>query len=256
MHQAQIYFDSFVLAPGFVAPWETLVLNPGQAANFQAELYKDSWGYLYSAAVSIADALKGIENELFSWATVKLYYAAFYSLRAHLAASSYAFLYQKKMHGGTPFGMYSASGESPKKLSGTTHKVVLAEYSKIFHTALVVTQQINGEKPLNWMIDRREDSNYKNGCFPDPNMPDHFKGVTKSTMRLTLDAYIKDDGMTYGFDPDHAILAMPILTFRKAMEALKAVNATGRFSDPQSDYLKELFRDKNGPISPAKALFS
>jgi hypothetical protein len=256
MHQAQLYFDNFILPAGFVAPWNTLVLNPATALNFQAELYKDSWSYLYSAAVSVADAVKGIENELFSWATVKLYYAAFYSLRAHLAASSYAFLYQKTKHGGTPFGLYSNSGSSPQKLSGTTHKVVLAEYARIFPKSLVVEQQINGGKPLDWMIERREEANYKNGCFPEPNMPNHFKGVTKSSIRLTLDAYIKDDGMTYGFDPDHAILALPILTFKKAIESLKLVNAGSGFSEFQSDYLKDLFRDKNGPVLPAVALFS
>jgi uncharacterized protein (UPF0332 family) len=256
MHRAQIYFDNFILPANFGVQWAGLALNPATAGNFQNELYKDSWSYLYSAAVSIADAVKGIENELFSWATVKLYYATFYSLRAHLAASSYAILYQKTLHKATPYGLSSFPNESPKKLSGNTHKVVLMEFARIFDKALVVSQQINGEKPLNWMMDRREEANYKNGCFPEPNKPSHFNGVSGSPIRATLNAYINDDGLTYGFDPDHAILALPILTFRKALETLKAVNAGGGFSEAQADFLKVLFRDKNGPIPSATSLFT
>lgn len=256
MHQAQTYFDGSILPVGFTQPWITLVINPAQAANLQAKLYKDAWSYLFSAAVSIGDALKGVDGELFSWATVKLYYAAFYSLRAHLAASSYAILYQKTQKGGTPFSLHSFSGESPKKLAGNTHKVVLSEYDRIFPSSIIVTQQIDGGRPLDWMINRREEANYKNGCFPEPIKPNHFLGVTSKSSRLTLAAYIADDGLTLGFDHEHSILSLPILAFRKAKAELEVVNPGGAFTQIQSDFLKNLFRDKHGELTVATAIFS
>ena len=255
MHQAQVYFNSNVVPIGIVQPWNTLVINPAQAGLMRAELFCDAWSYLYSAAVSIGDATKGIQGELFSWAAVKLYYAAFYALRAHLASASHAILYQKTTTGGTPFVLNCFPGESPKKLSGTTHKVVLAEFAKVFPSSSAITQEIVGAKPLDWLIERREEANYKNGCFPEPTMPTSFNGVTKLPIRLTLSAYIGKDSEIYAFDPDHSILALPMLIFQKSLEALMVANPLGGFSTDQIDFLKNIFRDKHGEIKVMTSLF-
>lgn len=254
MHRAQVYFET-VIAPAVAGnPWTSICLNGGQAGVLQNELNQDAWGYLYSAAVSIGDAIHGIGRELFSWSTVKLYYAAFYAIRAQLAANSFAVVYHKQPNKATPYGVHVSAGAYPEKQKGTTHGLVLDLYEERFPTSPIITQAILSDKPLQWLIERREEANYKNGCFLEPVMPSFFSGVTQKSMRLTLDAYINDAAHTYCFDPDHAILALPILLFKMALRDVRSVTPGQDFAPNQSDFLQDIYKDQFGATAALKSL--
>ena len=90
MHRAQRYFDT-IINPSGNSP-AGVVLNPSTAGTLEIELAEDAKSYFYSAVVSVGDAIQGIQREMFSWSTVKLYYAVIYALRAIHAAHRYAIL--------------------------------------------------------------------------------------------------------------------------------------------------------------------
>jgi hypothetical protein len=252
MHRAQQYFDT-VINPGGNA-LAGIALNPITAGMLERELAEDAKSYLYSSVVSVGDAIQGIQREMFSWATVKLYYAVFYALRAVLAAHKYAILYHVVGQKGTPYRLLAASGQAPAKLSGNTHKVILQQYSEHFPSAPMVTQLVGIHKPFDWMMDRREEINYKNAKFHEPVAPLFFKKIASGNIRQLLDAYIKDNGSAFAFDPDHAILALPIAAIQTAKTAFAAMVPPVVFAEDDVKFLAGLFRDRYGEMPGARML--
>ena len=248
MHRAQRYFASAINPTGQTPTG--LVLNPRTAGRLELELIEDAKSYLYSAMVSVGDAVQSIEREMFSWSTVKLYYSVFYALRAALAAHKYAILYD----GRTPYRLRAASGETPAKLSGNSHKVILQQYTVHFPSAPLVTQSIGLEKPFDWMMDRREEVNYKNAKFQEPAAPIFFKKAASENIRHLLSAYINDNGTTFAFDPDHAILALPIAAIQAAKIAFAALTPPARLTSEETIFLVGLFRDRHGEMPGARGL--
>lgn len=252
MHRAQWYFDT-VINPGGNAP-AGIALNPVMAGTLELELIEDAKSYLYSALVSVGDAVQAIQHELFSWSTVKLYYSVFYALRAALAAHKYAVLYHVVGQKGTPYRLRAASGEAPAKLSGNTHKVILQQYAAHFPRAPMVTQLIGIDKPFDWMMGRREDVNYKNAKFHEPAVPLFFRKIASEKVRHLLLAYINDNSTTFAFDPDHAILALPIAAIQTAKAAFASKVPPVVLSQHDAKFLAGLFRDRHGEIPGARQL--
>lgn len=256
MHKAQSYFDSIVIPASFAPPLTTIALNAHQATNLQLQLYEDARDYLYSAAVSVGDAVQAIQLELYSWATVKLYYSLFYALRSILATSQRAIIYHTNGSKSTPYLLECNPGKSPVKLSGNTHKVVIQQFSNAFPSSFLLSQEIELKKPFTWIMEKREEANYKNARFYEPLRPPFFKGVVSSSMRQTISTYVDDTTGTYAFDPDHAILALPIKVLSFAEKSLVSVSPLLKFSDDDLAFLCGLFRDRHGIIKSAKRIFS
>jgi hypothetical protein len=94
MHKSQNYLLTSIYPS---SPSTTLiishVLSAIEARKLQSYLKEDAVDYLYSAAVSLGDALCGVTRSLFTWATVKLYYSVFYAMRARLALKGFYLFY-------------------------------------------------------------------------------------------------------------------------------------------------------------------
>lgn len=252
MHKAQRYYDTFI-NPAKNNP-AGIALNPTTARNLELELVEDAKSYLYSAVVSVGDAIQGIQREMFSWSTVKLYYAVFYALRAVLAAHKYAIIYQVVGQKSTPYQLNAVSGQASVKLSGNTHKVILQQYTSIFTHAPMVTQLIGVQKPFDWMMERREEINYKNPKFLEPAAPQFFNKIASGNMRHLLDEYINDNGANFAFDPDHAILALPIAAIQEAKTVFSVMVPPTVLAKDESKYLAGLFRDQHGEMQKAVTL--
>ena len=252
MHKAQRYYDTFI-NPAKNAP-AGVALTPTTARKLELELVEDAKSYLYSAVVSIGDAMQGIQREMFSWSTVKLYYAIFYALRAVLAAHKYAILYQVVGQKATPYELRAVSGQASVKLSGNTHKVILQQYTVHFQNAPMVTQLIGTQKPFDWMMERREEINYKNPKFHEPAAPQFFNKIASGNIRHLLDEYINDNGVNFAFDPDHAILALPIAAIQAAKTAFSVMAPPTVLGEDDSKFLARLFRDQHGEMQKALML--
>jgi len=219
-------------------------LNTAEAGILGNCLQDDGAKSLYSAAVSLADALRGLHEGFYTWATVKLYYAVFYTACCQLALRDTALFYI----GNTACTIHTSAGARLAKHSGTTHGVVLDLFAQLFPNSPFLSQTIDFQSPLDWLRERREDANYKNSRFVEPNAPAHFRGVARDGVRKATRAYLSRDGMTYSFDTDHAMLAFPLVFWRDTVREARAAGLPDTIA-AEIDFLSEAFRDDKGPLS-------
>jgi hypothetical protein len=149
------------------------VLSSGDAARLSAALLLDATDCFYSAAISIGDALGGIDRRFFSWATVKLYYSTFYAVQAMLASDGYCLFHAGK----SPKWIEAQSGSRPTKAGGSTHESILDYFAKNYSAHLLLSQPIDGVPSLRWLMEKRVQANYSNTGFCEPVVPKHFSSV-------------------------------------------------------------------------------
>jgi hypothetical protein len=248
MHYAQSLVQTLGAEGGFLdRPCST-----AEALRIDSLLQIDASNYLYSACVSIGDALQGLEKSLFTWSTVKLYYSTFYLLRALLALSGRALVYD----GYKPRTLLCKAGENPGALGGKirgTHQLVIAYFEKSFPSSPLLSQDIANERPFEWLINRREEANYAAGRFEDPSCPPHFGSVVRVGVRKATAGYIADHTYLYAFDPDHAMLAFPIEVL-KATLAHPRINLVSNTGIDSQRFFRSIFADRSGPLVDIIAL--
>lgn len=244
MHHAQAYIDSAFATANSVSRLSASVLNAVSAAGLARSLRADAIDYCYSGAISIADGVRGIDAQLYSWATVKLYYATFYLARAMLAVNGVAVLYRHH----SPFSWRAMAGEMPGRLSGNTHNVVLNLFQSQASFAKFHSQPVAGVPVLHWLRERRDIANYRNSRFEEPLVPGHFSIVSNSGVRKAVESYVSDVQLVYAFDEDHAALAFPIELMKATILEINALLPAGRFGEVERGYISSLFKDSRGPI--------
>ncbi len=251
MHNAQNYINTQIaLGP----PSQFLngyIVTPADAANLKACLEQDALSYTYSSCVSFLDALHGIQAGFYSWSTVKLYYSSFYSFRAMLALAGLCLYYQKS----TPFSLSTTPGTPCKKESGVTHKVVVNLFGTHLGRHLLLSQTIALVSPTQWMMDRREEANYKNGKFYDPVAPEHLEKIVDIGIRRAVEAYASDTTSLYLFDPDHAIVAYPLAAISELCQRLPR-QVSKRLNEEDANFLRNAAKDRSGFLPALHRLFS
>lgn len=251
MHQAQNYIDSNLLI-GLSQP--NLIVNhsisSSQASALLNRLHSDAVDYLYSSIISIGDAVSGIANGLYTWSTVKLYYATFYAFRSLLALEKVCIFYI----GRKAYALDAIPGGIANKRDGQTHKVVLNEFRSRAIAPFLLSQTIDLSDPLTWLTERREEANYKNPKFCEPTVPQHFEKVVDTGIRISLKEYLSDTSGLYLFDPDHAMLAYPVSGLRVILQKVASVQAF-MFTSNEVSYLCGLFNDRLGPIPEINEIF-
>lgn len=251
MHQAQSYVDNHIKSSVLHGKLATLALSAPQATGLKLALNKDAADYLYSGAVSIGDAAQAIDRSLYTWATVKLYYAVFYLARALLASHGTALVYD----GTKPFSWDSAPGAMPTKRDGPTHKAVLSSFEAVLPRNPLLSQPIGSLGSLMWLMQRREEVNYTNARFCEPNVPKHFEMIAREGVRKSISAYAHDNSYLYTFDPQHAMLSLPIEALKQVLRQLSAGGAGYSLNAEEYKYIASLYFDKSGPLSDVVALF-
>ncbi|WP_156124179.1 hypothetical protein [Achromobacter sp. RTa] len=248
MHHIQSVVETLGTNGGFL----DRPLTALEVTKVDERLQVDATNYLYSACVSIGDALQGIDKGLFTWSTVKLYYSTFYLLRCFLALSSRALVYD----GTKPRALLVKVGETPIPFGGKsrgTHQTIINYFTKEFPHSPLLSQEIIDESPLTWLLHRREEANYSTSRFEDPRCPMYFSSIVKTGVRKSTTEYIADKTFLYAFDPAHAIVALPI-------EVLKTVLSHARINlGPNADgdaqrFFRSLFSDRAGPLTELIAL--
>lgn len=243
MHQASAYLNGeFGVAATFTPFTAT------QAHNLRQALRDDARAYLYSGAISLAEAATGADAAAFSWSSVKAYYATFYALRALLAVEGWAILYR----GTKPFVAEAQPGSAVTKAKGNTHELVLELFATKFPSHPLLSQDIASENPLEWIKHRREEANYTRARFVEPEIPRHFKEIKRLGVRKALGAYIRDN--YYAFDADHSILAFPLSTLRMSLDRLRVV-AGAHLTADDIRFVSHLCKDKDGPLTPFSSIF-
>lgn len=249
---AQSYVDSQlrVVAPG--GKLSNLALNSAQATGLKLALDTDMKSYLYSGVVSIGDATQAIDRSLYTWATVKLYYAVFYLARAMLAVNGTAVFYD----GTKPFSWNCSAGAMPVKRNGPTHKAVLSTFSAVLPSNPLLSQPIDSIDAMDWMMKLRESANYMNARFCEPNAPKHFEVIARSGVRQSVAAYVNDKTYLYTFDPQHAMIALPIEALKQVLNQHAKSKTGNALNVDEFRYLASLYFDKSGPLPDMLALLN
>jgi hypothetical protein len=199
-------------------------------------LAQDATALTNAAAISIVDAIRGLQSQFFTWATVKLYYSIFYSFRAILADSRVGVLYE----GAKPRIVHAAAGVACAKADGTTHKVVMNEFAKTLSTHWLLSQEIALKSPPEWFIRLREEANY-GGAFSEPDCPRHFEALLSSGVRRSVTAYLGD--RLLAFDEDHAALAYPLHALVEARSRVLPME------EEAADFIRTRAKDPSGPLA-------
>lgn len=243
-HQAQAYIsDTMLPSLPLGSAIQDHALNLTEATCLLRYLKSDAISYIYSAIVSIGDATVSLKQELYTWSTVKLYYATFYASRAFLALDNICIFYVKNK----PYAIEVTPGSFPQRRDGQTHKIILNEFRNRNTEPSLLSQPIELEDPLKWLMNKREEANYKAAKFCEPDVPEHFQKIINYGLRQAIKEYLLDSSDLYTFDADHAILAYPLKSIQLVYKKMLATN-NFYFKDDEVKYLCQLFRDRNGPI--------
>jgi len=231
MLQAQRY-----VAAQLWSPVVGHVLSASEADTLIACLHDDATTLTNAAAISILDAIRGLQLEFFSWATVKLYYSVYYSLRAILAQSRFCLIYD----GSKPRTLRAMAGSVCAKAAGTSHKVVITQFTRELAGHWLLSQEIALQSPPEWLMHLREEANY-GGEFWEPDCPKYFEALVSNGIRRSVAAYVND--RTFAFDEDHAALAYPLHALIEARSKLKPME------EAEAEFVRTRARDAKGPLA-------
>lgn len=236
----------------------TFTLSGSQAETLGKALGNDARGCYFSACTSLVDAICGLQNGLYTWATVKCYYSVFYALHSLLAVDGHCLFYLKKPSGkiGTPFWITSRSGSSPAKAgkSSGTHQIVLSRFKVEYPNHRLGSQPIMAQSALDWLMERRVESNYTTPRFLEPDVPKHFRKVEEIGIRKALGIYVGDDRDLYLFDSDHAMLAYPLRALMDVGGYLQN-QLNWVIEEDAASFLGSKCRDAAGAITPLTNFF-
>jgi uncharacterized protein (UPF0332 family) len=224
-----------------------VVLSAQNATKLKLALESDAKDYSYSGLVTLGEAIRGVTEQRYSWATVKAYYATFYFARAILGYNGVGLWNWNGIY----YSLSAQAGAVPKKLSKNTHSSAL----KLFDSSNVVphlcNQMIGIDSAIKWLTNQRVAANYTSIRFCDPASNPCFTKISRGSLRQFVEAYALDKQGTYYLDADHAMLAFPI-------ELAKLIHASQVISLAPDErmHLKILFRDSAGPLASAKHFFA
>jgi hypothetical protein len=222
-------------------------LTPQEAALLTAKLENDSQKLVYSSLLSVAAGLSGLENGYTTWPTVSLYYSCFYSVRALLALSNVCLYHDSNR----PRWLESLPGKlpsnPPSKVRGSTHKFAFQIFSQLFPNSPLLSQPIDNLPPFDWLMTRREDANYNLARFTEPNESRYFPYLKRVGVRKLCVQYLQDNSLA--FDPDHALVAYPLLVLRH-ISSIGPRGLSCISSRDEDQGYENYLADSFGPLQP------
>jgi hypothetical protein len=235
----------------------SFVLSASHAATLRSILEADAGDHFYAACTSLVDAIRGLEAGFYTWATVKCYYSVFYSLRTLLALDGVCIVYVPQPDKISEYWIDASPGAILRTESRArgTHKLTLHVFERKYPTHHLLSNPIETVPPLTWLIEKREESNYRRTRFQEPQSPDHFAEVEKNGVRRLLREYVADEADVYTFQKDHAMLAYPVAAIRDAGGALRARLGNVRFHAEELAFLVDGCCDSDGSITPLTSIF-
>lgn len=184
-----------------------------QAAQLSAAQLSDAEGYAQLALVTLFEAICGVADKRYIWATTKLYYSTFYSIRARLLLRDCSVFYI----GHSPHSLVAKPGQTVERLKGNSHVATFDIFRKQFQSDVLLSQPIDAIDPFMWLQERRNTVSYTVAPSTDPSASAELMKI-HGKVRQHVQAYYNDRKFIYAFDKDHALVAFPI-------EAIKAVDA-------------------------------
>jgi len=210
-------------------------------------LIEDGASTFYKGVHTFADALAAASKGYQSWAIIKLYYSAFYLVRALFAARGYGVVKCKGI-----YTLKNEVGASPIKRDGQIykgektrgdHKTTFYIFEKEMGVGeLLLSNSVGGESVFDWMMDAREAVNYRHASFSEPDF-DFFEPSIKDDGGALkwISAYLADDTGTYLFLEQHCCISVPLYLITKVRDEFESrYGVDSLLSDEQVDGLVRL----------------
>lgn len=244
-----------------IVPDHTHPLSDVEALELSEILKNDASKYYRSGIVTYIEAISGISRKTWSWSAVKLYYSVFYLVRSLLALEGVAYVSVGKKLGwirtvpGAVFTKFpdkrACTGDpqaTKKNLSGS-HGSVLYLLEKNFPNSRLLSQEIDGLYPTEWLMRAREYHNYQVCGFADPKPTTFFEkhSLERQGLARLVAAYLADEENLYTFSPEHAIVAYPTFVLKhvaKRFEDIASITTPATYWHEESgDNHPELTND-------------
>lgn len=208
--------------------YEQTVLTKQQAEVLGQLLEDEIESYYYKALLSYMESIPALERNLFSWATVRLYYSVFYAIKAYLACKHIAILRAERRL----FYVKAKENEAFKKCEDTTdHKGTILTLCKLFKNSdVLLSNNINGINVYQWMMQKREEVNYRDMNFHDPAPPAFWATICNDIKLQGIKSVVEklvNDEWLYCFQDEYAVLGIPT---KRIMLTVDEIHRLGRTS--------------------------
>lgn len=224
--------------------YENTSLTQQQAQQLHVSLLQEVSELYYKSLISFAEAYVRIKHNSYSWPTIELYYSVYYATRAFLNAYDYAILRAERRL----FFIKARPNESFKKCQNTTdHKATFEILQRFFKNDYLLSNQIDNMNAYDWIMARREDVNYRDRSFKDPDSPDFWETInrelTQETVKEVIEKLTSDSTGLYVFQPDYAVLGVPIKRIMLTADAIRSLGISAGFVKRQTEYVSSLLFD-------------
>ncbi len=242
--------------------YENTALDGTTVQIYNNQLTDEITEYYYKSLLSYVEGVKSAGEKCYSWATVKLYYSVFYSLRAFLACNKIAFVRAGTKNSKLLYFKIQ-SGEKYKSCPGSTDHKGTIEVQKMYFAKqdfLLSQEMIEGGNTMSsyeWLARRREEVNYKDIMFRDPEPFQYWEEIENSIVKDGMGNTVKkmlDDNWSLCFQDEYGILGIPTKRLLLTVQAMKlegySLGNTERESfaksimTPEYEEIKGLFLDE------------
>jgi len=234
------------------AVFESLNLTSEQVHVLKSTLLEDAKDLYFKGLLSLSEAIYSMSRRLYSWATIKAYYSVFYLLRGSLALRDYAIVRNRSL-----YLLPLKVGESPKKKSSdryrNDHVCVINVYRDLYaNSDMLQSNTVDELNPYEWLMERRNQINYRQREFLDPNPPNFLQLISGLIQSHKLDelitAYVGDTRYLYCFQSNHACLALPIRRLFLTKEEFVKANNSLIFPQEKIDLVRKLLVINSEPL--------
>ncbi len=236
----QIYFEKMFTGKSGIPfrqikkqQYEQTALTKQQSEDIRNLLEDEISSYYYKALLSYMESIQALNKKLFSWATVRLYYSVFYAIKAYLACNNIAMLRAERKI----FYVKAKENEFIKRCEDSTdHKGTILTMCKLFKKSdLLLSNNIEGIDVYRWMMERREEVNYKDIDFHDPNAPEFWSKIDNEIGQrgtgYVIDKLVEDNWLLC-FQNEYAILGIPT---KRIILTVDAIHSSGKPFDIASE---------------------
>ena len=240
--------------------FESLTLDSNKVSTLRLALWDDAEDLYFKGLLSLSEAIYSVSRHLYSWATVKAYYALFYLLRSSLAIKDNAIVRNKCIY------LFPISvGEIPQKKSSDKyrgdHTAIINIYQDLYgYSDVLQSNTIDNQNSYEWLLKRREQVNYHQREFYDPEPPEFLQSASEqidnNRYDLLISTYVNDKKYIYCFQTDHACLALPIKRLLLTKEEFTKKNHPFSFPEEKEKLVRKLLVFDSKPLSSVEELIS
>lgn len=234
------------------------ILTANESVQLKEFLNNDAVDFFYNGVLSFSEGIDAVFRKRFSWATIKLYYAVYYLIRASLASKGIAILRCKSM-----FRLVAQAGEKPyattNKKYNTTHEGTINHYRDIFNLSdRLLSNKIEDDDAYEWLMNAREIVNYRSVSFSEPECMeiwDYFSHcIDEGTLPNAL-AELEADPYIMCFQEEYAIVAIPIKRMQQTITDMLTSGILRNLSEDRTLFAKSVIGYDERSLSVLSQIF-